>query len=51
MHHIGDDFDDFLKEEGMYEHCEETALKRVFKWIMKKLQQVAAQKENHESDT
>lgn len=51
MHHIGDDFDDFLKEEGMLKHCEGTALKRVFSWIVAKLQQVAAQKENHESDT
>ena len=27
--HIGSDFDDFLKEEGLLEHCEAVAAKRV----------------------
>jgi hypothetical protein len=27
--HTGSDFDDFLKEEGLYEECSATALKRV----------------------
>jgi hypothetical protein len=27
--HTGSDFDDFLKEEGLYEDCSATALKRV----------------------
>jgi len=27
--HTGSDFDDFLKEEGLYEDCSATAIKRV----------------------
>jgi antitoxin HicB len=27
--HIGDRFDDFLKEEGLYEECTEAAVKRL----------------------
>jgi hypothetical protein len=27
--HTGSDFDDFLKEEGLYEECSATALKRL----------------------
>ena len=27
--HIGSDFDDFLKEEGIYEECSAVAIKRV----------------------
>lgn len=27
--HTGSDFDDFLKEEGLYEECSATAIKRV----------------------
>jgi antitoxin HicB len=27
--HTGSDFDDFLKEEGLYEECNATAIKRV----------------------
>jgi antitoxin HicB len=30
--HIGSDFDDFLKEEGLLGHCEAVALKRVVTW-------------------
>lgn len=29
---IGSSFDDFLKEEGIFEHAEEAALLRVFAW-------------------
>ena len=29
---IGSSFDDFLKEEGIYEECEATAIKRVIAW-------------------
>jgi len=29
---IGSSFDDFLKEEGIYEECEATAIKRVISW-------------------
>lgn len=29
---IGSDFDDFLKEEGVYEACTAAALKRVLAW-------------------
>jgi predicted XRE-type DNA-binding protein len=39
---IGGDFDDFLKEEGIYEECHATALKRVlsfrFQEVMKQLE-------------
>lgn len=31
--HIGSDFDDFLKEEGILEECENEAHKRVEKWL------------------
>jgi antitoxin HicB len=27
--HTGSDFDDFLREEGLYEECSEIAIKRV----------------------
>ena len=27
--HLGSDFDDFLKDEGIYEHCQAVAIKRV----------------------
>jgi antitoxin HicB len=27
--HTGSDFDDFLREEGLYEECNEVAIKRV----------------------
>jgi antitoxin HicB len=27
--HVGSDFDDFLREEGLYEECNEVAIKRV----------------------
>ena len=30
--HTGSSFDDFLKEEGIYEECTATALKRVLAW-------------------
>lgn len=30
--YIGSDFDDFLKEEGIYEECKTEAAKRVFVW-------------------
>jgi len=30
--HTGSSFDDFLKEEGIYEECAATALKRVLAW-------------------
>jgi len=29
---IGSSFDDFLKDEGIYEECEATAIKRVISW-------------------
>lgn len=29
---IGSSFDNFLKEEGIYEECEATAIKRVIAW-------------------
>lgn len=28
--HVGQSFDDFLKEEGLLEHCQSVAAKRVF---------------------
>ena len=30
--HEGSSFDDFLKEDGIYEECSATALKRVLAW-------------------
>lgn len=30
--HTGSSFDDFLKEEGIYEECTASALKRVLAW-------------------
>jgi len=30
--HTGSSFDDFLKEEGIYEECTVSALKRVLAW-------------------
>ena len=30
--HIGSDFDDFLKEEGIYEQVQAVAIKRVIAW-------------------
>jgi predicted thioesterase len=30
--HTGSSFDDFLKEEGIYERCTASALKRVLAW-------------------
>jgi antitoxin HicB len=30
--HIGSDFDDFLKQEGLLAECEASALKRVVTW-------------------
>ncbi|MES2664164.1 MAG: hypothetical protein V4629_12775 [Pseudomonadota bacterium] len=30
--HKGSSFDDFLKEEGIYEQCDTTALKRILAW-------------------
>ncbi len=30
--HTGSSFDDFLKEEGLYEECTATAIKRVIAW-------------------
>jgi antitoxin HicB len=30
--HTGSSFDDFLKEEGVYEECTASALKRVLAW-------------------
>jgi hypothetical protein len=30
--HTGSSFDDFLKEEGIYEECTAAALKRVLAW-------------------
>ncbi|MDR3417849.1 MAG: helix-turn-helix transcriptional regulator [Nevskia sp.] len=30
--HIGSSFDDFLKEEGIYEEVQNTAIKRVLSW-------------------
>jgi antitoxin HicB len=37
-HHdyIGSDFDDFLKEEGIYEECKSEAAKRVFVWQLER---------------
>jgi len=35
--HIGSDFDDFLKEEGMLEHCEAVAAKRVLAYQINEL--------------
>ncbi len=33
---IGSSFDDFLKEEGIYDEVEATAIKRVIAWQLKK---------------
>lgn len=33
--HWGSSFDDFLKEEGIYEECTAVALKRVLAWQLK----------------
>jgi antitoxin HicB len=33
--HTGSSFDDFLKEEGIYEECTDGALKRVLAWLVK----------------
>jgi hypothetical protein len=33
--HTGSSFDDFLKEEGIYEECTAAALKRVLAWQVK----------------
>jgi antitoxin HicB len=32
--YTGSSFDDFLKEEGIYEECTDTALKRVLAWLV-----------------
>ena len=34
---IGSSFDDFLKEEGILEECEATAIKRVIAWQLQNL--------------
>ncbi len=34
--HIGSDFDDFLKEDGLLAECEAGALKRVVAWQIEK---------------
>ena len=34
--HIGSDFDDFLREEGLLAQCEAGALKRVVAWQLEK---------------
>jgi antitoxin HicB len=33
--HTGSSFDDFLKEEGLYEECTAVALKRILAWQLK----------------
>lgn len=40
--HIGSSFDDFLKEEGLYNDVETTAIKRVLAWQLE--QEMKAQK-------
>lgn len=37
--HIGSDFDDFLKEEGIYEHSESIAVKRVIAFQIEAIMQ------------
>ena len=34
--HIGSDFDDFLKEEGIFEEIKVTALKRIIAYLLQK---------------
>lgn len=42
--HVGSDFDDFLKEEGIFEEVTAVAVKRVIAWQIE--QEMAAQKIN-----
>ena len=44
--HIGTDFDDFLKEEGLYEHCQAVATKRLLAYHLNQFM-----KENNVSKT
>jgi antitoxin HicB len=44
--HEGSSFDDFLREEGIYEECTATALKRVLAWQIEQ-----EMKNNHISKT
>lgn len=43
---IGSSFDDFLKEEGIFEECEATAIKRVIAWQLQNYM-----KESHATKT
>jgi antitoxin HicB len=38
---IGSSFDDFLKEEGIYEEVQATAIKRVLSWQLQKAMEAA----------
>ena len=44
--YLGSDFDDFLKEEGMFEHCQAVAVKRVLAYQLQSFM-----KENRVSKT
>lgn len=41
--HLGSDFDDFLQEEGILEHCQAVAVKRVLAYQLQEFME-----QNHE---